>query len=103
LRHHLRGQLTPEQRASVVAGIASGKIALRLEREPTNAYDPNAVKVLIVYEGRAVMWGYIPATSAGWVGGLLSASAPIEAVTASIDAEVHHVRIQYVSQRARGV
>ena len=49
--------------------VAAGDDGFRLEREPTNSYDPNAVKIL----HGGVMVGYVPGTLSAEITGLIEA------------------------------
>jgi len=57
----LRFRWTKENRAILAAAAAKGISGIRLEREPENAYDENAVAVYLpsrLYEGKQL--GYLP-------------------------------------------
>jgi len=50
----------------IVSSLTEDSILL-LEREPENAYDPNAIKVLFALDDRAVHLGYIAREDAAYI------------------------------------
>lgn len=66
----------------------TGKEPVRLVPEPTNAYDPNAIAVMIAVDGKVLHCGYIPREIAATVAPSMegeSFDCNIEAVTGGFE------------------
>jgi len=58
---------------------------LMLEPEPSNKYDPNAVKIIFLQDITGYFIGYVPKKFSAEVAGLLEAGIELECVVKSID------------------
>lgn len=71
----------PREAKDAIRNLGKGD-QLRLEREPTNAYDENAVKVIDLISGLFI--GYVPKGEAPAISALLASGASANAVVQEI-------------------
>jgi len=59
-------------------GYLSENNILKLEPEPTNPYDPNAVKIIYETFEKRFMLGYVPAKFSSEISALIETEVPLE-------------------------
>ena len=64
-----------------------GGLQLSLEAEPTNKFDPNAIKIIYDVEAsdRKIFLGFVPKKYSSEVAGMLSIGAPVECTVDAVD------------------
>jgi hypothetical protein len=76
-------QFRPQTEIRATASVLKAGHVLLLEPEPTNRFDPNAVK--IIYPEEQIFLGYVPKKFSSEVSGLLEGGIDLECIVKTVD------------------
>ena len=76
-------QFRPQVEIRATASVLKTDDVLLLEPEPTNRFDPNAIK--IIYPEEQIFLGYVPKRFSSEVAGLLEAGIDLECIVQAVD------------------
>ena len=76
-------QFRPQVEIRATASVLKEGHVLLLEPEPTNRFDPNAIK--LIYLEEQIFLGYVPKKFSSEVAGLLEAGIDLECIVQAVD------------------